>query len=65
MVGAYGTYGKKKNAYRISVGKPKRSKEINRLKDLGEYGRLSKWIAKKTNTGGCRLDYYASGQGLL
>jgi len=51
MVGAYSTYGIKKNAYRISVGKPKRNKEINSLKDLGEYGRISKSIAKKKKTG--------------
>jgi len=31
---------KKKNVYRISVGKPKRNKEINRLKDLGKYERI-------------------------
>jgi hypothetical protein len=31
---------KKKNAYMISVGKPKRNQEINRLKDLGKYGRI-------------------------
>jgi hypothetical protein len=47
MVGAYGTYGKKKNAYGVSVGKPKRNKEINLLKNLCEYGRISKWIAKE------------------
>jgi len=46
MVGAYGTHGKKKNAYRISVGKPYRNKERNLLKDLVEYGSISKSIAK-------------------
>jgi hypothetical protein len=49
---------KKKNAFRISVGKPKINKEINRLKDLGQCGTISKWIAKKKKkTGECRLDY--------
>jgi hypothetical protein len=28
MVGAYGTYGKNKNAYSISVGKPKINTEL-------------------------------------
>ena len=62
MVGSYGTYEEKKNAYRTSVGKAKRNKLLERPRRIWTYIKMDRkkkreavdWIILTQDTDSCK-----------